>query len=94
MGSWLTKKGLGFPQYCNDDVVIPGLLRKGYEKEDAYNYVVAACWEFIIPKYALDIPNIDGLSLIQCVKECLDALDTCNDYESFYQLVEQKCKLK
>lgn len=94
LGSWLTKKGLGFPQYCNDDVVIPGLLRKGYEKEDAYNYVVAACWEFIIPKYALDIPNIDGLSLIQCVKECLDALDTCNDYESFYQLVEQKCKLK
>ncbi len=94
LGSWLTKKGLGFPQYCNDDIVIPGLLRKGYEKEDAYNYVVAACWEFIIPKYALDIPNIDGLSLIQCVKECLDVLDTCNDYESFYQLVEQKMQTK
>ena len=94
LGSWLTKKGLGFPQYCNDDVVIPGLLRKGYEKEDAYNYVVAACWEFIIPKYALDIPNIDGLSLILCVKECLNTLETCKDYDSFYRLVEQKMQAK
>lgn len=94
LGSWLTKKGLGFPQYCNDDVVIPGLLRKGYEKEDAYNYVVAACWEFIIPKCALDIPNIDGLSLIQCVKECMGTLESCKDYEAFYQMVEQKMQAK
>lgn len=94
LGSWLTKKGLGFPQYCNDDVVIPGLLRKGYEKEDAYNYVVAACWEFIIPKCALDIPNIDGLSLIQCVKECMGTLGFCKDYEAFYQMVEQKMQAK
>lgn len=94
LGSWLTQKGLGFPQYSNDDVVIPGLLRKGYEKEDAYNYVVAACWEFIIPKCALDIPNIDGLSLIQCVKECLGALETCDSYDFFYQLVEQKMQAK
>lgn len=94
LGSWLTKKGLGFPQYCNDDVVIPGLLRKGYEKEDAYNYVVAACWEFIIPKCALDIPNIDGLSLIQCVKECMGTLGSCKDYEAFYQMVEQKMQAK
>lgn len=90
LGSHLTKKGLGFPQYSNDDIVIPGLLRKGYEKEDAYNYVVAACWEFIIPKYALDIPNIAGLSLILCVKECLDKLENCPDYECFYRLVEQQ----
>lgn len=94
LGSWLTKKGLGFPQYSNDDVVIPGLLRKGYEKEDAYNYVVAACWEFIIPKYALDIPNIDGLSLILCVKECLGLLETCSNYDTFYRLVEQKMQAK
>jgi len=56
LGSQLTKIGLGFPQYSNDDVVIPGLLRLGYSPEDAYNYVVAACWEFIIPGQAVDIP--------------------------------------
>lgn len=56
LGSQLTKIGLGFPQYSNDDVVIPGLHRLGYSPEDAYNYVVAACWEFIIPGQAVDIP--------------------------------------
>lgn len=94
LGSHLTKIGLGFPQYSNDDVVIPGLMRKGYEKEDAYNYVVAACWEFIIPKYAMDIPNIDGLSLISCVKECLVELEGCPDYETYYDIVEQKMQEK
>lgn len=57
MGTRLTKKGLGFPQYLNDDVIIPGLIRLGYETADAYNYAVAACWEPIIPGCAMDIPN-------------------------------------
>lgn len=89
-GSQLTKIGLGFPQYSNDDVVIPGLLRKGYSKEDASEYVVAACWEFIIPGVAMDIPNIDALSLIECVKSCLPRLNACSDYPGFYRLVEQE----
>jgi len=31
----LTAKGLGFPQYVNDDLVIPALVTHGYEPEDA-----------------------------------------------------------
>ncbi|MDR1093349.1 MAG: pyruvate formate-lyase [Clostridiales bacterium] len=62
LGTELTKQGLGFPQYSNDDVVIPALTRWGYEERDARDYVVAACWEFIIPKVAMDIPNIDALN--------------------------------
>jgi formate C-acetyltransferase len=93
MGSRLTKIGLGFPQYSNDDVVIPGLVRKGYSEEDARNYVVAACWEFIIPKVAMDIVNIDGLSLAACVKEALPGLKDCKDYDAFFSLVEGEiCK--
>lgn len=53
----LTKQGLGFPQYCNDDIVIPFLLAHGYDEEDAYNYTVAACWEHIVPNCASDTPN-------------------------------------
>ncbi|MBQ7365269.1 MAG: hypothetical protein IJW46_06695 [Clostridia bacterium] len=30
LGTVLTKKGLGFPQYSNDDVIIPEMLRWGY----------------------------------------------------------------
>ena len=39
----LTKAGLGFPQYSNDDLVIPALEKMGYAHDDAVNYTVAAC---------------------------------------------------
>ena len=58
LASHLTKAGLGFPQYSNDDIVIPALEKLGYEKSDATEYTVAACWEFIIPGKGMDIPNI------------------------------------
>lgn len=58
----LTKQGLGFPQYSNDDVVIPGLVALGYDLEDARNYTVAACWEFIIPGCGADTPNITTMN--------------------------------
>lgn len=59
----LTRKGLGFPQYANDEVVIPGLVAHGYELEDARDYTVAACWEFIIPGKGMEIVNIGAVSL-------------------------------
>ena len=84
----LTKQGLGFPQYANDDVVIPGLVRLGYDLEDARNYTVAACWEFIIPGVAMDIPNIGAMPLAEVVREaCEEGLETAKDFESFKQRV-------
>jgi formate C-acetyltransferase len=58
----LTRIGLGFPQYSNDDVVIPALVAHGYDIEDARNYTVAACWEFIIPGKGTDIVNCGAVS--------------------------------
>ena len=58
----LTRKGLGFPQYSNDAVVIPGLLAHGYEPEDARDYCVAACWEFIMPGRGMEVVNIGAVS--------------------------------
>lgn len=68
----LTKAGLGFPQYSNDDVVIPALTRWGYQLEDARNYTVAACWEFIIPGKGMDIPNIEAVSFPKIVNRCVE----------------------
>ena len=92
LGSELTKIGLGFPQYSNDDIVIPGLIAKGYDKEDAHNYVVAACWEFILPEVAMDIPNIDAISLIECVAKCVEKLNLCAGFDDFMLLVEAEIK--
>ena len=70
-GTELTAKGLGFPQYANDDIVIPALQRWGYELEDARDYSVAACWEFLIPGCGMDINNIDAVSFVGCLDAAL-----------------------
>jgi len=75
----LTKIGLGFPQYCNDDVVIPCLMNWGYDEADAQNYALAACWEFIIPGVAMEIPNINGMPIAEIVHNCImNHLTDCN----------------
>ncbi len=88
-GTHLTRQGLGFPQYANDDVVIPALLRWGYEKEDAYNYVVAACWEFIIPGRGADIPNLNTLSYVRVITETLNMLPECKTFDAYLTLVRE-----
>lgn len=88
LGTELTKQGLGFPQYSNDDVVIPGLIDLGYEEEDAYNYVMAACWEFIIPGVAMDIPNIEAVSFTKAVDDAVrENLISSSSYEELYEKV-------
>ena len=67
----LTRIGLGFPQYSNDDVVIPALVAHGYDLEDARDYVVAACWEFIIPGRGMEVVNIGAVSFPAAVDQAL-----------------------
>ena len=96
LGSELTKAGLGFPQYSNDDIVIEGLERVGYDRRDAAEYAVAACWEFIIPGKGADIPNIGALSFPKVVNkamyEHLMSCDTFNDFEGkVYDEIAKEC---
>lgn len=95
-GALLTKRGLGFPQYDNDDVVIPGLIRKGYDPEDARDYVVAACWEFIIPGKAMDIVNIGALSFAGLVSDSVPMLGRFTTFDEYYseleKMVAERCE--
>lgn len=87
----LTKAGLGFPQYSNDDVVIPALENMGYSHEDAVNYTVAACWEFIIPYVGLDIANIGAMSYPKAVDAAMHhSLHSCATFEDFFCAVKQE----
>jgi len=90
LGSELTKAGLGFPQYSNDDVVIDGLVKLGYSPEDACDYAVAACWEFIIPKYGFDVANIGALSFPKVVDIALHEDKIFSSYEEFENTVFEK----
>ena len=85
----LTKAGLGFPQYSNDDVVIPALEKMGYSHEDAVNYTVAACWEFIIPNTGADVANIGAMSYPKAVDTAMrKGLEKAKDYDEFYGFVK------
>ena len=93
-GTRLTRLGLGFPQYSNDEVFVPALLHWGYRPEDAWNYVVAACWEVIIPGKGMDIPNLNGLSFAAVVQESLAALSECESFEAYLDKVRQVLEQK
>lgn len=93
LGSKLTKAGLGFPQYSNDDLVIPALIDMGYAEKDARNYVVAACWEFIIPGVGADVANIGALSFPKVVDTCLHRdLKACETFDQFMDCIAKEIK--
>ncbi len=84
----LTREGLGFPQYSNDDVVIPGLVAHGYELADARDYAIAACWEFIIPGKGMDVVNIGAVSFPAAVDQALrKGLSAGKDMQGILNLV-------
>ena len=84
----LTKQGLGFPQYCNDDIVIPGLIKLGYDPDDAIDYTVAACWEFIIPGKGFDAPNIRTMDFPSVTNNAIKAnLLKCESFDSLLDAV-------
>lgn len=93
LGSKLTAKGLGFPQYSNDDVVIDGLVNLGYDLKDAADYTVAACWEFIIPGRGMDVPNIITMNFPAVVRQSMaDNLEKCESYEELWKCVADDIK--
>jgi pyruvate-formate lyase len=86
----LTRMGLGFPQYSNDDVVIPALVSHGYALEDARDYVVAACWEFIIPGRGMEVVNIGAVSFPAAVDQAIRlGLTAGEDFEQILNRVAE-----
>lgn len=94
-GTELTKTGVGFPQYANDDIVIPGLVKVGYDIEDARDYSVAACWEFIVPNIAMDIPNIGAMPLADIANNIIrNQLNDINSTEEFMEIYAKALREK
>ncbi|MGN0777392.1 MAG: pyruvate formate lyase family protein [Candidatus Ventricola sp.] len=90
LGTQLTKLGLGFPQYENDDVAIPGLTALGYDERDARDYAMAACWEFIIPGKGMEIPNIGALPFANTVDSVIRSkLGDCPDMDALRREIRE-----
>ncbi len=72
------EKGFGMPAFNNDEIVIPGLLKRGVEKEDAYNYSAIGCIEIAVPgKWGY---RTTGMSFLNFMRVFLAALR--NGYDS------------
>ena len=92
-GTKLTAKGLGFPQYSNDDIVIEGLTALGYERADATDYSIAACWEFNVPDVDCSTVNIGTLAFPEAIREAtVNDLDKCEDFEHFFDCAKNRVK--
>ena len=63
-------------------MVIPALVAHGYDLEDARDYVVAACWEFIIPGRGMEVVNIGAVSFPAAVDQAVrDGLAAGEDFD-------------
>ena len=90
-GTQLTKQGLGFPQYSNDDVIIPFMESLGYEHEDAVDYAVAACWEVIPSGCGADIPNSETMNFPLMVEKAINGyLLQANTFEDLLEGVKEE----
>ncbi len=56
-------KGLGMPGLFNDEVIIPMMLRKGTDPEEAWNYAILGCVEPIIAGKTDARPDIGYINI-------------------------------
>ena len=64
--------GIGSPLFSNDEVVIDKMIEFGYDKEDANNYVVSACWEPSAVGKGFEQNNINFISFLKPLNEIFD----------------------
>ena len=85
----LTRRGLGFPQYSNDEIVIDSLVNFGYDLEAARNYTVAACWEFVVED-GRDTPNVFAMNFPLAADRAIrSGLKAGDDFDGIMKRLEE-----
>ncbi|MEE0025259.1 pyruvate formate lyase family protein [Methanobrevibacter sp.] len=79
--------GIGSPLLSNDDLIIKKLIEFGYKKEDAYNYVVSACWEPAPLGRGLELNNVNLIIFLKPLNELLDNEDL-SKYSNFNEFFD------
>ncbi|MGF1584268.1 MAG: glycyl radical protein [Bacteroidales bacterium] len=71
------EQGFGMPAFNNDEVVIPGLLKLGVTREDAFNYSAIGCIEIAVPgKWGYRCTGMSFLNMMRVLLATLyDGLD-------------------
>lgn len=82
--------GIGSPLLSNDDEIINKMIEFGYDKEDAVNYVVSACWEPSALGKGLEQNNINFIVFLKSLNEIFDSYsdEELEDIKDFNTLLE------
>ncbi len=86
--------------YCNDDAILPALIKHGFKKEHALNYSVGGCWDAGADDYckAQSGQYVNTLKALEWsiympeekIKECqldIKALENCETFDEVYNAV-------
>lgn len=65
-------RGGGIPALHNDESVIPAMLAQGYSLEDARNYVIAGCQEYVAPGCDNPRTTAGKFNLLKCLELTLN----------------------
>lgn len=84
--------GIGSPLFSNDDTIIPHLMDFGYDREDAYNYGVSACWEPLSIGNSLEQNNLANIEYGKCAHAMImdDHFVQCTDMKTIVALYVKK----
>ncbi len=91
--------GCGSPLLSNDDIVIDKMIEFGYDADDAYNYVVSACWEPSAVGKGLEQNNINFLSFLKPLNNIFDNeseefINSINDFDNLFETYKTYLKIE
>ncbi len=89
--------GVGSPLLSNDDVVIEKMTSFGYDEEDAYDYVVSACWEPSAIGKGFEQNNINYISFLKPLNDIFDSesdavIESIDDFETLFDFYKTYLK--
>lgn len=84
--------GIGSPLFSNDDTIIPYLIDFGYDRKDAHNYGVSACWEPLSIGNSLEQNNLANIEYGKCAHAMImdDRFVQCVDMKAVVALYVKK----
>jgi len=90
------KTGIGSPLLSNDEVIVPILKDFGYETNDAYNYVVSACWEPFPMDVSAELNNISSFNLIGLFEKTLEDenIFNCKNIDDILEIYYEKIDIE
>lgn len=94
LGLKCIETGVGSPLLSNDDVIIDKLIDFNYKKEDAFNYVVSACWEPAPIGRSFEMNNVDCIVFLNPLIDLLNNEDLSNfgNFESILRKYKEYLK--